>query len=143
MVDFWGGIGIAATFSLPIAAAIIGIGIFIWQELRNQSNRFNKTGEQLDKMSDFLKTITLSQIHEKIAVFNDYPTQISSWNDEDIGFKTNRILEDIRAIQKVSSLLDDKQKEGLIVARDDIIKAMDKRADSSKIKAAFEVVFSK
>jgi hypothetical protein len=86
----------------------------------------------------------MNQIHEKIAVLYDYSTQIPNWKTEDIEFKTNRILEDVRAIQQVSSLLENPQKEGLYIARDKIINNMNnKKYDISKIKAAFDVVFSK
>jgi hypothetical protein len=72
MVDFLGLFGIAATISLPIAAAVIGIGIVIWQELRRQDNRFAQTTTELRDLNRFLTSITLSQIQEKISVLHGY-----------------------------------------------------------------------
>jgi hypothetical protein len=139
MVDFWGLWGSALT----LVAGVVGIGIMVWYELRKQGNKFTQTKQELDKLNNFFKSIIMNQIHEKIAVLYDYSTQIPNWKTEEIEFKTNRILEDIRAIQQVSSLLENPQKEGLYIARDNIINTMNnKKYDVSKIKAAFEVVFS-
>jgi hypothetical protein len=140
MVDFWGLWGSALT----LVAGVVGIGIMVWYELRKQGNKFTQTKQELDKLNNFFKSIIMNQIHEKIAVLYDYSTQIPNWKTEDIEFKTNRIVEDIRAIQQVSSLLENTQKEGLYIARDKIIDTMNnKKYDVSKIKAAFDVVFSK
>jgi hypothetical protein len=144
MVDFLTLVGVVVAIVLPIVVTIVALIIVVWQELNKQTNKFVQTSNELDKLNNFLKTIALSQIHEKIAVLYDYSTQIPTWKTEDIEFKTNRILEDIRAIQQVSPLLENPQKEGLYVARDKIIDTMNnKKYDVSKIKAAFDVVFSK
>src|SRR5438128_1888010 len=84
MVDFWGWIGIAGTFSGPIAASVIGIGLLIWQELKKQETRYAQTSQELSNLNVFLQKITLSQIQEKIAVLHDYPTQVPDWKNEDI-----------------------------------------------------------
>jgi hypothetical protein len=140
MVDFLG----LWSSALTLAAAMVGIGIMIWYELRKQGSKFTETKQELDKLNNFFKSITMNQIHEKIAVLYDYSTQIPNWKTEDIEFKTNRILADVRAIQQVSSLLENPQKEGLYIARGKIIDNMNnKKYDISKIKAAFDVVFSK
>ena len=47
MVDFWGWVGIASTVSLPIAGGVIAGALVIWQELRNQGNKFIQTKQEL------------------------------------------------------------------------------------------------
>ena len=142
MVDFWGWIGIAGTFSAPIAASIIAIGVLIWQELKKQETRYAETSRELNNINDFLQKITRSQIQEKIAVLNDYATQIPDWKDKNLlEHKTNRIISDIRAIQQVRTLLTDTQKEELHTIKEEIISVIGQDY-ANKIKAAFEVVFS-
>jgi hypothetical protein len=144
MVDFWGWIGIAATFSLPIAAAVIGIGIFILQELRGQKTGFTRTTQDLKQLNVFLRRITLSQIQEKIAILHDYPTQIPDWKTDSIfRYKIDRLISDIRAIQEVRMLLTDTQKEKILVIKQEISNAVGiKQEFLSRMNAAFDIIFS-
>jgi hypothetical protein len=75
---------------LSTVLAIIGVGIPIGlttlfqlrnelknqtNELRSQTSKFVQTETELANMNNFLKKITQSQIHEKIAILNECPTQ--------------------------------------------------------------------
>ena len=83
MVDFLTLVGvvvaIVVAIVLPIVVTIVALIIVVWQELNKQTNKLVQTSNELDKLNNFLKTIALSQIHEKIAVLYDYSTQIPTW----------------------------------------------------------------
>jgi hypothetical protein len=137
MVDFWGLFGSALT----IVAGIEGIGIMIWYELRKQGSKFTETKEALDKMNNFLRNVTRSQINEKIAILNNHLTEIPWESDKIVKHKTNKIINEIRAIQEVAKLLTTQQKEELSKARDNTIEAMSAESyDISGIKAAFNII---
>jgi uncharacterized protein HemX len=138
MVDFWGLFGSALT----LVAGVVGIGIMIWYELRKQGSKFTQTTNQLEKMNQSLKSMTLSQIYEKIAVLKDIPSQISSWQDGQVESNINRIINDLRAIAEVRSILSDQQKEELSVLRANLMNAIEPRANTNRIKATFDVIFS-
>jgi transposase-like protein len=139
MVDFWGWIGIASTFSIPIAAAVIGIGIVIWQELRRQDNRYVATTNELRSLNGFLTSITLSQIQEKISVLHNYSNSLT----EVIQGHLDTIISDIRALQHIRHLLTDPQREELGIIRGRFVNRADLQPDIvNRINAAFEIIFS-
>jgi hypothetical protein len=139
MIDFWGLFGSALT----LAVGIVGIGILIWYELRKQTSKYVETKQELNKTNESLKNMTLYQIYEKIAVLNDIPSQISNWQDGEIESKMNRIINDLRAIAEVRSILSDQQKEELSILRENLISAINPRANTTRIKATFELIFSR
>jgi hypothetical protein len=143
---FLGMVCYSGHLSVTIAGTIIGIGLIIWQELRRQETKYLQTTQELNNLNGFPRSITRSQIQEKIAVLHDYPTQIPDWKNEDtLRYKTNRIISDVRAIQEVRPLLRDRQDvlEELHVIRTEIIAAMSGKQESlNRINAAFDVLFS-
>lgn len=69
MVDFLTLVGVVVAIVLPIVVTIVALIIVVWQELNKQTNKFVQTSNELDKLNNFLKTIALSQIHEKLPCY--------------------------------------------------------------------------
>jgi hypothetical protein len=81
MVDFLTLVGVVVGIVVPIVATIVALIIVVWQELGKQTNKYVQTTVKLEEVSSFLRTITVAQVHEKIAVLYDYPTKIP-WKTE-------------------------------------------------------------
>ncbi len=138
MVDFWG----LWASALTIAVGIVGVGIMVWYELRKQNSKFQDTKNELNSMNQFLKTITVAQIHEKIAVLYDYPTKMP-WKTQDEEYQTSKMISDIRYLQEVRSILTSQQLEELHVVQTKLDSAMQANSyDATRIDAGFQVVFS-
>ena len=142
MVDFLTLVGVVVGIVVPIVATIVALIIVVWQELGKQTNKYVQTTGKLEEVSSFLRTITVAQVHEKIAVLYDYPTKIP-WKTEDIEYQTNKIVSDIRYLQEVKSILTSQQLEELHVIKTKLDSVMQTKGyDTTRIDAGFQVVFS-
>ena len=138
MVDFWGLFGSALT----VAVGFVGVGIMIWYEIRKQNSKFKETRDELEKLYNFMRQMSLSQIHKKIAMLNNYLSEMPWANKEIAEHKSKKIASDIRAVSEIKSILSGQQKEELRKVRDKLIEQLAKDYDVSEIKVVFEELFS-
>jgi hypothetical protein len=142
MVDFLTLVGVVVAIVVPIVLSIVALIIVVWQEFNKQTNKYAQTITKLDELNTFLRTITIAQIHEKIAVLYDYPTQMP-WKPEDVDYKISRISSDVRYLQEVKSILTHQQQEELHLIQNRIVASMqNNNYDTARINSVFQVVFS-
>jgi len=66
----WLGVGLGVSIPTAVAIGLSGLGIII--EMRKQSNKYAESKQELVRLQKFMETTSLSQIHEKIAMLNNY-----------------------------------------------------------------------
>jgi hypothetical protein len=89
----WLGVGIGISIPTAVAIGLSGLGIII--EMRKQSNKYGETKQELAKLQKFMETTSLSQIHEKIAMLNNYLSEIPWASKEIANHKSKKIVSDI------------------------------------------------
>jgi (p)ppGpp synthase/HD superfamily hydrolase len=136
----WLGVGIGVSIPTAVAIGLSGLGIII--EMRKQSNKYGETKQELAKLQKFMEKTSLSQIHEKIAMLNNYLSEMPWANKEIAEHKSKKIASDIRAVSEIKDILSGQQKEELRKVRDKLIEKMAKDYDVSEIKVVFEELFS-
>ncbi len=137
----WLGVGLGVSIPTAVAIALSGLGIII--EMRKQSNKYGETKQELVKLQKFMEKTSLSQIHEKIAMLNNYLSEIP-WPSKNIAdYKSKKIVSDVRAVSEIKDILTGQQKEELRIVRDKLIEQMtSKDYDVGEIKVVFEELFS-
>jgi hypothetical protein len=139
MVDFWG----LWASALTVAVGIVGVGIMVWYELRKQNSKFKEAKDELNNMNGFLHSITVGQIHEKIAILNNTVTEIPSWKSEDVEYKRNKMSSDVRVISEVKSFLTAQQREQLRVLKERLTQILNNHQyDTAELNAVFGEIFS-
>lgn len=90
-----------------------------------------------------MERTSLSQIHEKIAILNNYLSEIP-WPNKDIAdYKSKKMVSDVRAVSEIKNILTIQQEEELRKVRDKLIEQMvSKDYDVSEIKVVFEELFT-
>jgi hypothetical protein len=104
---------------LLAVAIAIGLGLFpIWYILKKETGVSEANKKQMEDMNSFLHNIILSGIDEKISVLYTYEITIDSWrstHNMDMNFHTrivtDKIKSDIRALNKLKSIMTPDQKE--------------------------------
>jgi cell division protein ZapA (FtsZ GTPase activity inhibitor) len=138
MVDFWG----LWASALTVAVGIVGVGIMVWYELRKQNSKFKEAKDELNNMNRFLQSITVGQIHEKIAILNNTVTEIPSWKSEDVEYKRNKMSSDVRVISEIRPFLTAQQREQLRVLKERLTQALNNHHyDTAELNAVFGEIF--
>jgi hypothetical protein len=123
--------------TLAIVVTLIGIGVAILfqlrnelnnqtNELRNQTNKFVQTDTKMNKMNSFLMQTTLSQIDEKVSMLRNYALNAKDWKNMENGVTTmtDRVVADITTIIRVREYVTDDQKIKLNEALRHLTKSM-------------------